>query len=105
MTTKAEALEAFGLIVTRLRLPHDSPWHESVNRVVDFINSTPEWQPIETAPLETDILIIEGSMMYVAHRQEGIIEGFWSHGYELTRINNPAAWMPLPTPPITGETK
>lgn len=58
-----------------------------------------EWQPIETAPDATDILLFVGAPVYT------VLVG-WHHsaGYFLNHLceqlePQPTHWMPLPGPP------
>lgn len=57
------------------------------------------WQPVDTAPLNTRVLIWDGSFHYIAKNiQSG---GYWiaevPDGHY--RVFSASHWMPLPTPP------
>jgi hypothetical protein len=63
------------------------------------------WQPVETAPEDTDILCFSAGSMYVAYFDSDFqewyakIEGdLVDCGEELTHPA-PVYWMPLPEPP------
>ncbi len=65
------------------------------------------WQPIETAPMDTPVLIWDGQMMATAYcwafesspeRKHWSIHG--ASGYEFEEeFDAPTHWMPLPEPP------
>ena len=75
-----------------------------------------EWQPIETAPRdETDILVAGGthgnecvSCEFHGAKFTGVAIAYWDKrekwfsGGECDYYH-PTHWMPLPTPPTTGE--
>lgn len=48
MTTKAEAFQDLAFLVSLLKEGHPE-YRPSFDRLRDFINSVPEWQPIEDA--------------------------------------------------------
>jgi hypothetical protein len=78
-----------------------------------------EWQPIETAPKDEEIIVGRGAIplsnrraFFPAYSGSGFWceeEGawvFWSHitpGAK-TRYDQPTHWMPLPPPPTSAET-
>lgn len=72
-----------------------------------------EWQPIETAPKNTLVLIWDGRIMCVAERwtYNGGKAWNWSavgaSGYECEDdFESPTHWMPLPEPPrSSGKTE
>lgn len=58
----------------------------------------PQWQPIESAPLDTDILVFLmdehlGPMFRVVFNS---CSGEWSDGLD---VYSPTHWQPLPAPP------
>ena len=57
-----------------------------------------EWQPIETAPLNTTVLIWDGDMMWVAKAEFRRIPATW-HWETPEGFVTPTHWMPLPEPP------
>lgn len=107
MTTKADALEA----LEQLRnIPIEYLPDGAVNRLDKFINSVPEWQPIETAPVDVPFIATilvrnnkTGEEHYDTHvicidyETGDLVEDFgW-------RLEDYSHWMPLPNPTITGE--
>ena len=56
------------------------------------------WHPIETAPLDIDILVADddGGVHLVSHSKRG--EG-WYDGTTLHSFDMPTAWMHVPEPP------
>jgi hypothetical protein len=63
-----------------------------------------EWQPIETAPKDgTWVLVIDETDGAVEIAQWSVFFGRWKlNGYGLF-FDNPTYWIPLPSPPTTGE--
>ncbi|WP_312707258.1 DUF551 domain-containing protein [Stenotrophomonas sp.] len=66
-------------------------------RAVHFTRAT-QWQPIESAPLDTDILVFLmdehlGPMFRVVFNS---CSGEWSDGLD---VYSPTHWQPLPAPP------
>lgn len=57
-----------------------------------------DWQPIETAPKDEDILLAhpDGSMMIGRRNRAGTA---WDDGDFRDHENWPTHWMPLPAPP------
>ena len=76
-------------------------------------NNNPEWQPIETAPLNTPILVwLESeniqkiSQQIVLLQHEHLGEKWWETTDRLDQLSldlTPTHWMPLPPPPQEGE--
>jgi hypothetical protein len=62
-----------------------------------------EWQPIETAPRETPVLIWIGDralisqQLYEQANWEDTYQSFWF--WDTDRDELPTHWMPLPEPP------
>ena len=56
-----------------------------------------EWQPIDTAPENTDVLVWEayGEQFVVAQQEDGCWVAVWSG----EPIGDVTHWMPLPEPP------
>jgi len=65
-----------------------------------------EWQPIETAPLEVDVLLYDPSKMIGVQvgmgykHPNGLIDWYQTFSYPL----EPTHWMPLPEPPTLTTT-
>lgn len=65
------------------------------------------WQPIETAPLDGESVLIWGPYGHVmqASWEVEFDEGYWrcgrpgAKGYDDTGAMEPTHWMPLPEPP------
>jgi len=61
----------------------------------------PQWQPIETAPKDCELLLY-GEYTSGA---KGLVQGAWNHGgamfgpHWMGGIIRPTHWMPLPSPP------
>ena len=55
-----------------------------------------EWQPIETAPKNESILILEESGQMIVGLYD--CEMWWEQNMEYA-LNNPTDWQPLPDPP------
>lgn len=72
---------------------------ESVNQLQKFADERCLWQPMETAPKDTDVLLFLCSGMNI------IVAGRWfeKYGGYVTKPAlhqcNPTHWMPLPPPP------
>lgn len=61
-----------------------------------------EWQPIETAPIHTNVLVYCHGFQYIAANTDK--GGYWVAQSEGGfRLFSPTHWMPLPSPPNTGE--
>lgn len=65
-----------------------------------------KWQPIETAPEDTPVLIFDGNMICVAEFSKywkghaGDWDCVGAGGYEWDNtFDNPTHWMPLPDAP------
>lgn len=70
-----------------------------------------EWQPIETAPKDKDVLLYlprRGAIrgQWNSDKYARVPRPYWSHdrewifGVRETRDCQPTHWMPLPAPPI-----
>jgi len=64
-----------------------------------------EWQPIETAPKETCVLVFAQGRQYVAEYCDGDADWWWyvtdnKNGPYPLRGGSPTYWMPLPAPPV-----
>lgn len=59
------------------------------------------WQPIKTAPLDTDVLLWFPPVSEGGPGCAGVgsrsIGGCWMDGYE--ELRDPTHWMPIPEPP------
>lgn len=55
------------------------------------------WQPIETAPKDEPVLVVEDQWITVAWWFENKHMSGWDQGD--TIVDNPTHWMPLPEPP------
>lgn len=68
-----------------------------------------EWQPIETAPLRKEVLILELepdcldmayiAILYEARPDFGLEAGWYESGHEENGPIDAAYWMPIPPPP------
>ena len=62
------------------------------------------WQPIETAPKDTAVLLWLGWRFEIGHFNTGL--GRWVANWDHRALEVPAThWMPLPSPPTPGGTK
>lgn len=65
-----------------------------------------EWQPIETAPVDVDVLVTDGSDTQCVARNSTLMES-WQLTYcgsfaeDGDLCFEPTHWMPLPPPPKT----
>jgi len=74
-----------------------------------------EWQPIDTAPKETIVLVYgywdgelnEGDKVPDVWRAKFEFDLWWIDGgeYYSQYVRNPTHWMPLPNPPVLMEGK
>lgn len=118
MTTKAEALKALGRFMKRYGFMDDENASDMAS-IRDFINSAHEWKPMSSAPESGDVILVyrPDAGVFTAHYveddahfsnymnpPEGDYYWFSTCGDDLTN-DMPTHWMPLPNPPITGETK
>lgn len=110
MTTKAEALEAVRLLFARrknsISMTHEDGCFDARNTAIDFINSTPEWQPIEKASGSVNVLgfvpcVKRGDRIEIVKLRDGrpFVVGSEFH-FDRAPVTH---FMPLPNPPITGE--
>ena len=70
----------------------------------DYEAAVNKWQPIETAPINLEVLISDGEYVYSAFRRwrgDGIHEEGWSVGFAWRSpvVRMPTHWMPMPEPP------
>ncbi len=70
-----------------------------------------EWKPINTSPMNLEVLISDGQYVYAAicRYQGGEPNEDWmvpmaSCGYRAV-INRPTHWMPMPDPPSQSDAK
>ena len=58
-----------------------------------------EWQPIETCPQDTPVLVVANNV--VQHAVVSIVDGYWGSVMEgdIWDDFHPTHWMPLPYPP------
>jgi len=61
----------------------------------------PGWQPIESAPKDTALLLYCGSFYEIGHFNTAI--GEWVCGWDHRKLKPPTHWMPLPAAPATKE--
>jgi hypothetical protein len=79
---------------------------EYIQELRDSLVQLPQWRPIETAPMNIEVLISDGDYVYAAicRYQGGAPDEDWevpmvSCGYRQI-IRKPTHWMPKPEPPI-----
>jgi hypothetical protein len=71
-------------------------------RMVGHHGRVNKWRPIETAPVNTDILIAGSSPMFVGKVHVGFVENkhYWLTGSDCQTgcgdTGTPTHWMPLP---------
>ena len=101
MTTKAEALEALNDLRS---IPIEHLPDAAINRLDAFINSVPEWQAIESANKENEVCggYLSGSRWSFHHVWFDPYSEVWTDIYS-DRTPPITHFIPLPTPPITGE--
>lgn len=79
----------------------------AMRKMLPVIASLPEWQPIETAPTDKEVLLAclghdglrIGQKMYTEDTKSDLLNTCWviaSSG----NVCQPTHWMPLPKPPI-----
>ena|SRR5579872_1661857 len=80
-----------------------SCYNNSALKIKTYINwkgykpSTHQWQPIETAPIDEEVLVFDGDEILIAYKND---DGYWIHSYTpSTERLLPSHWMPLPEPP------
>ena len=62
------------------------------------------WQPIETAPKDTAVLLWLGWRFEIGHFNTAL--GRWAANWDHRALEVPAThWMPLPSPPTPGENR
>jgi hypothetical protein len=74
-------------------------WEVYLSEAQAAIDAMQEWQPIETAPLGTDVLIYRPShiQLFDVMRRNAVGNWRWPDG-EIP-LRDPTHWMPLPEPP------
>lgn len=92
-----------GKCVTRTHCAHhDRCLAECVPADLRASTPSPEgqtWQPIETAPKDTAVLLWLGWRFEIGHFNTGL--GRWAANWDHRALEVPAThWMPLPSPPV-----
>ncbi len=64
-----------------------------------------EWQPIETAPKDTALLLYTGWSYAIGHFNTLPDISAWVDGFQHRKLEHPTHWMPLPKAPIVKPTK
>lgn len=77
---------------------------ELADAIADKIKSDTQqanaWQPIESAPDKTPLLVFDGKIICAAERDGVWWLCFGATGWECENVfDDPTHWMPLPTPP------
>ena len=72
---------------------------ESAARIYADLRAKTTWQPIETCPEKTDVLVLLPSASGVHIEQAERIRGQYFALYGYSREFEPTHWMPLPEPP------
>ena len=97
-----------GKCVTRTHCAHhDRCLAECVPADLRASTPSPEgqtWQPIETAPKDTAVLLWLGWRLEIGHFNTGL--GRWAANWDHRALEVPAThWMPLPSPPTPEGTQ
>lgn len=58
-----------------------------------------DWQPIETAPKETPVLIWNGEWVLIGEQWGDTPWSEWGNEADALNGRQPTHWMPLPDPP------